>query len=318
MRWRWAMPLAVFVLAASQGMGQEGIKLTLNLMPGGAASRVITGTVKGEWQAPEPIPVNLEVRVSHYIVVSQSLPNGDAVITVQPQGFQLKGKVGDIPLEWMVSADGHLQAQWGDQTFDSRKLPEEQQKQLRQALTASYEVTISPQGAIKGVKAPASVKAEVWRDVPSEPKIAQQIVAALLQALWTPLLPDKPVKVGDRWAAQVPLAVFENAETFPLPLTCTLDKTEGDEAHIAVQGELKGEGATLTLKRLSERDPQVTVERGQLQINGKVVFLLSLSVPQRAQWQLSGEIAGQYKIPDSSLNAFTFRFSADLKDELVF
>ncbi|MFA0775603.1 MAG: hypothetical protein THHGLFOP_001125, partial [Candidatus Fervidibacter sp.] len=28
--------------------------------------------------------------------------------------------------------------------------------------------------------------------------------------------------------------------------------------------------------------------------------------------------AGQYKMPDSSLNAFTFRFSADLKDELVF
>ena len=148
-----------------------------------------------------------------------------------------------------------MQARWGDQTFDSHKLPEEQQKQLRQALTASYEVTLSPQGAIKNVKAPSGVKAEVWRDVPSEPKIAQQIVAALLQALWTPLLPEKPVKVGDRWVAQVPLAVFESAETFPLPLTCTLDKTEGDEAHIAVRGELKGEGATLTLKRLSERDP---------------------------------------------------------------
>lgn len=318
MPWRWTMPLMALVLAVSQGMAQEGLKLTLNLTPGGAASRVIAGTIKGEWRAPDPIPVNLEVRVSHYIVVSHSLPNGDAVITVHPQGFQLKGKVGDIPLEWIVSADGHLQARWGDQTFDSQKLPEEQQKQLRQALTASYEVTVSPQGVIKGIKAPAGVKAEVWRDVPSEPKIAQQIVAALLQTLWTPLLPDKPVKVGDRWAAQVPLAVFESAETFPLPLTCKLDKTEADEAHITVQGELKGEGTTLTLKRLSDRDPQVTVERGQLQINGKVVFLLSLSVPQRAQWQLSGEMSGQYKVPDGSPNAFTFHFNADLKDELVF
>jgi hypothetical protein len=29
-------------------------------------------------------------------------------------------------------------------------------------------------------------------------------------------------------------------------------------------------------------------------------------------------MAGQYKMPDGSPNAFTFRFSADLKDELVF
>ncbi|GBC99533.1 hypothetical protein HRbin17_02058 [bacterium HR17] len=311
---------ALFALAAiaTQARAQEAVRLTLNLMPGGAASRVVTGVIKGEWRSPEPLPVKLEVRVSSYIVVSQVLSNGDAVITVQPQGFQLKGTVGDAPLEWVITADGDLRACWRDRTFDSRQLPQEARTPLRKALTAAYEVTISPQGAIKSVKAPESVKADIWKEVPPEPKLAHKIAQALLQTLWLPLLPNEPVKVGNRWSVNVPLAMFEDETSFPLPLNCTFARTEGDEAHIAVQGELKGEGAELALKRVHVSDPKVTVQRGQLQLSGEVVFVLSLGVPQRAHWKLSGEVAGAVTPAEGTPQTFSFRFEADFNDQLLF
>jgi len=90
MRALMAMGLAILWLGTA--IAQEKVRLSMDLMVGGAASRIVTGKLKGEWASPEPIPVEIELRSSTYIVVANITGEGDAVIQIQPQGLQVKGQ----------------------------------------------------------------------------------------------------------------------------------------------------------------------------------------------------------------------------------
>jgi len=121
MRALMAMWLAVLWFGVSAA--QDKVQLSMNLMVGGAASRIVTGKLKGEWASPEPIPVEIELRSSTYIVVANLTGDGDAVIQIQPQGLQVKGKIGETPMEWTITPSGDVIADWQGVKFDSSKLP---------------------------------------------------------------------------------------------------------------------------------------------------------------------------------------------------
>lgn len=297
---------------------QEEVKLSLNLMPGGAASRIITGKLKGEWASPEPIPVELELRSSSYIVVANLTAEGDAIIQIQPQGTQVKGKIGETPMEWTITPNGDVIAEWQGVKFDSSKLPDELRSKWRKAFTASIELTITPQGRIKSVKMPEFPKdLPRWAEVPLVPRVAHQIVTGFLQTLWLPMLPTETVKVGSQWQFELPLTMLDIDRTLTLPFTCSLAKLTWDEAVINAQAEHKGELA-LSLKRLSPNDPKLTIRRGQVSFKGEITFLVNMGVPQKARWTLKGEIEGAGEVENTPPIDFTFRYNAEFDDQLVF
>ncbi len=310
--------IGLVLLLTGFATAQETVRLALNLTPGGGASRIVTGKLKGEWSAPTPIPVEVDVRVSTYIVVNNILANGDAVILVQPQGVQVKGKVSDTPLEWTVTPSGDVIAEWEGVRFDSSKLPEEQRAKWRKAWQAAAEITITPQGRIKAVKMPEVPKdLPNWAEVPGVPRMAHQIVMGLLQTLWPALLPTEPVKVGSQWQVEVPLTMIETDQPLSLPYSCTLTKLSWDEAVVSVQAEHKGD-ISLTLRRIHPTDPKITINRARFALKGEVTFLLSVGVPQRAKWSLKGEIEGTVVPEGMAPESFTFRYEAELNDQLEF
>ncbi len=297
---------------------QEKVSLSLNLMPGGAASRVVTGKLKGEWASPEPIPVELELRSSNYIVIANLTGEGDAIVQIQPQGIQIKGKIGETPMELTITPSGDVIAEWQGVKFDSSKLPEEQRAKWRKAFTASIELTITPQGRIKSVKMPEFPKdLPRWEEVPLVPKAAHQIVMGLLQTLWLPMLPTEPVKVGSQWQFDVPLTMLDVDRTLTLPFNCSLTKLTWDEATISVRAEHKGEVA-LSLRRLHPQDPKITIRKGLLDFKGEITFLVNMGVPQKAKWLQKGEIEGTAEVADAAPVNFTFRYEAELDDQLLF
>ncbi len=297
---------------------QEKVKLSLDLMPGGAASRIITGKLKGEWASPEPIPVELELRSSNYIVVANLTAEGDAIIQIQPQGTQVKGKIGETTMEWTITPSGDVIAEWQGVKFDSSKLLEEQRAKWRKAFTASFEVVITPQGRIKSVKMPEFPKdLPRWSEVPIVPKAAHQIVTGLLQTLWLPMLPTEPVKVGSQWQFEMPLTMLDIERTLTLPFNCSLTKLTWDEAVISVRAEHKGEVA-LPLRRLHPEDPKITIQKGQLDLKGEITFLVNMGVPQKAKWTQKGEVTGTAEVENMAPVSFTFRYEAELDDQLLF
>lgn len=315
---------SLIAMVVTLARAQEQIRLAINFVPGGTATRVVTGKIKGEWQGPTPkspdkpvtVPFDLTARVSFYIVVSQITQEGDGVISVQPQGTQIKGTIGEQPLEFVITYDGDVKASWGAWSFDSTKLPDEERKKLRQVLIAGYEITISPQGKIKAVKLSEALQ----EAVPSANiQLVNQLLSATLQTLLPAPLPAEPVPVGKSWQFALPVPLFETEKPVVLPFNCTLAELRGNEAVIAVQSEAKGD-AELTFKRRSEKEPKITIKSGQLQVKGEVIFLLDVSVPQRATWKLSGEAKGIVTPPikDALPVAFNLRFSAELEDQLLF
>ncbi|MCS7263203.1 MAG: hypothetical protein NZ805_00045 [Armatimonadetes bacterium] len=297
---------------------QEKVQLTLNLMPGGAASRLITGKLKGEWASPKPIAIDLELRSSTFIVIANLTSEGDAIIQVQPQGLQIKGKVGETQLEWTVTPNGDVIAQWQDFKFESGKLPEEQSSRWRKAFTASAEATITPKGRIKSVKMPEFPKdLPNWSEVPNVLKIAHQIVTGFLQTLWLPMLPTESVKVGSQWKFDLPLTMLDFEPQMTLPFNCSLAKLTFDEAVINVHAEHKGE-LSLSLKRLAADDPKLTIKRGEISVKGEINFLVNMGVPQKARWTLKGEIVGNVEVEKAKPSEFTFRYEAEFDDQLVF
>ncbi len=310
--------IGLALLLTGFATAQETVRLALNLTLGGSASRIVTGKLKGEWSAPTPIPVEVDVRVSNYIVVNNVLANGDAVILVQPQGVQVKGKVGETPLEWTVTPSGDVIAEWEGVRFDSSKLPEEQRAKWRKAWQAAAEFTITPQGRIKAVKMPEVPKdLPNWTEVPSVPRMVHQIVMGILQTLWPAPLPTEPVKVGSQWQTEVPLTMIETDQPLALPYSCTLTKLNWDEAVVSVQSEHKGD-ISLTLRRFHPTDPRVTINRAQFSLKGEITFLLSVGVPQRAKWSLKGEIGGTVAPEGKTPESFTFRYEAEFNDQLEF
>lgn len=316
MRGLTMMGLAVLLVGVVAA--QEKVKLSLNLMPGGAASRIVTGKLKGEWASPEPIPIELELRSSNYIVVANLTSEGDAIIQIQPQGTQVKGKIGETTMEWTITPSGDVVAEWQGIKFDSSKLPDEQRAKWRKAFTASIELTITPQGRIKSVKMPDFPKdLPRWEEVPIVPRAAHQIVVGLLQTLWLPMLPTEPVKVGSKWQFEMPLTMLDIDRTLTLPFNCSLSKLTWDEAVINVRAEHKGEVA-LPLRRLHPQDPKITIQKGQLDFKGEITFLVNMGVPQKAKWTQKGEIAGTVEVGKEPPVSFTFRYEAELDDQLLF
>ncbi len=318
------MMASLMAMGMTVAVAQEQVRLAINFVPGGTATRIVTGKLKGEWQGPTPkspdkpltVPFDLTARVSFYIVVSQITEEGDGIVSVQPQGTQVKGTVGEQPLEFVIGYDGDVKASWGAWSFDSTKLPEEQRKKMRQVLTAGYEITVSPQGKVKAVKLSEALQGAV---PPADISLVNQILSATLQALLPAPFPEEPVPVGKSWQFALPLPLFETEKPVELPFKCTLAELRGNEAVIAVQSEAKGD-ADLTLKRRSEKEPKITVKSGQLQAKGEVIFLLNVGVPQRATWKLSGEAKGIVTPPakDASPVAFNLHFAAELEDQLLF
>ncbi len=303
---------------ATTVLAQEKVQITLNLMPGGAASRMVTGKLKGTWASPEPTPVDLELRSSSFIFVANLTGEGDAIIQIQPQGLQVKGKVGETILEWTITPNGDVIADWQGFRFESSKLPEEQRSKWRKAFTASAEVTITPQGRIKSVKMPEFPKdLPNWAEVPIVPRAAHQIVTGFLQTLWLPMLPSETVKVGSQWQFDLPLTMFEVDRTLSLSFTCSLTKLTWDEAIISVQAEQEGELA-LSLKRLSPKDPKLTIQKGQISVKGEITFLVNMGVPQKARWALKGKIEGKAEVGKAESTNFTFHYQAEFDDQLVF
>lgn len=297
---------------------QEKVKLSMNLMPGGAASRIITGKLKGEWASPDPIPVELELRSSSYIIVANLTAEGDAVIQIQPQGTQVKGKIGEAAMELTITPSGDVVAEWQGVKFDSSKLPEKQRATWRKFFTASIELVITPQGRIKSVKMPEFPKdLPRWSEVPLVPRAAHQIVSGLLQTLWLAMLPTEPVKVGSQWQFEIPLTMLETDRTLTLSFNCSLTKLTWDEAVISAQAEHKGE-VSLSLRRPLPDDPKIKIEKGQLGFKGEITFLVNMGVPQKAKWTQKGEITGTVEVKDSPPVNFTFRFEAELDDQLLF
>jgi len=316
MRALMAMGLAVLWFGVSAA--QDKVQLSMNLMVGGAASRIVTGKLKGEWASPEPIPVEIELRSSTYIVVANLTGEGDAVIQIQPQGLQVKGKIGETPMEWTITPSGDVIADWQGVKFDSSKLPDEVRSKWRKAFTSSIELVITQQGRIKSVKMPEFPKdLPRWSEVPFVPRGVHQIVTGLIQTLWLPMLPKEPVKVGSQWQFELPLTMLDIDRTLTLPFNCSLTKLTWDEAVISVQAEHKGEIA-LPLKRLHPSDPKITIQKGQLGFKGEITFLVNMGVPQKAKWSQKGEISGTAEVEGMPLVAFTFRFDAELDDQLVF
>lgn len=307
---------AVLLLGAISA--QEKVRLTLNLTPGGAASRIVTGKLKGEWASPDPIPVEVEMRSSTYIVVANLTSEGDAVIQIQPQGLQVKGKIGEMPVELTITPSGDVIAEWQGVKFDSSKLPDEERTKWRKAFTAQFELIITYQGRIKSVKMAKFPKdLPKWADFPLVPKAVHQIVTGLLQTLWLPMLPTEPVNVGSQWQFEIPLTMLDTDRTLSLPFNCSLTKLTWDEAVISVSAEHKGE-VSLTLKRLHSSDPKITIQRGQLSLKGEISFLVNMGVPQKAKWTQKGEIAGVAEVENTPPVAFTFKYEAELDDQLVF
>ncbi|MFN3422605.1 MAG: hypothetical protein ACK40X_12875, partial [Armatimonadota bacterium] len=306
MRALTVMGLAILWLGAIAA--QEKVKLSMDLMPGGSASRIITGKLKGEWASPDPTPIDLELRSSSYIIVANLTAEGDAVIQIQPQGTQVKGKIGETAMEWTITPSGDVVAEWQGVKFDSSKLPEEQRSNWRKFFTASIELVITPQGRIKSVKMPEFPKdLPKWSEVPLVPKAAHQIVSGLLQTLWLPMLPTEPVKVGSQWQFEMPLTMLDIDRTLTLPFNCSLTKLTWDEAVISAQAEHKGE-VSLSLRRLHPDDPKITIQKGQLNLKGEITFLVNMGVPQKAKWTQKGEITGTAEVKESPPVNFTFRF----------
>ncbi len=315
---RLGMVIGLALLLVGWSAAQETVRFSLNLTPGGGASRILTGKLKGEWIAPSPVPVEIDLRISTYIVINNILQNGDAVVLVQPQGVQIKGKAGETPLEWTITPAGDVIAQWGDTRFDSSKLPEEQRSKWRKAWQASTEIVLTPQGRIKSVKMPEVPKdLPGWTEVPGVSRVAHQIVMGLLQTLWLPLLPTEPVKVGSKWQVEVPLPMVETEQPPSLPYTCTLAKLSWDEAVIQAEAEHKAD-LSLSLRRFHPNDPKVTVNKTHFALKGEISFLTTIGVPQKAKWSLKGEISGTVTPEGMAPEAFTFRYEAEVNDQLEF
>lgn len=310
------MGLVVFWLGMI--LPQEQVRLSMDLTVGGGASRIITGRLKGEWASPEPIPVEVELRSSAYIVVANLTGEGDAVIQVQPQGLQVKGKIGESSMEWTITPSGDVIAEWQGIKFDSGKLPDDLRTKWRKAFTSPAELIITSQGRIKSVKLPEFPKElPRWSEIPFVPRAAHQIVTSLIQILWLPMLPSEPVKVGSQWKFEIPLTILETDQALTLPFDCSLKKLTWDEAIINVRAEHKGEIA-LPLKRLHPGDPKITIQRGQLEFKGEINFSVNMGVPQKAKWLQKGEIAGTVEAGGIQPVSFTFRYEAELDDQLLF
>lgn len=320
---RFAKSLLLVALAASVATSQD-VQLSINFALGGSATRIVTGKISGEWHGPTPLsptkPVtltfDLSVRAQSLITVTDVTPEGDGVIFIQPQGAEVKGTVGDQPFELLITNEGDVKFSWGALSFDSTKLPEADRKKLQQLMTLSVNLTISPKGKIKAFQLPEDIK----KVVPEfDVQFVNAIVTATLQTLLPAPLPEKTVKVGQSWEIGLPVLVFETHEPLFLPITCTLAEVKGDEAMIRVSAEAKGD-ADLTLRRWSEKEPKVSVSRGSFIANGEVIFLLSVSVPQRAKWKISAEAEGSITLPqkDASSVPFRFRLLTEIGEQLVF
>lgn len=316
---RGLMVIGLFTFWLGTIAAQEKVRLSMNLMVGGVASRIVTGKLKGEWASPKPIPFEFEIRNSTYIVITSVTGEGDAVIQIQPQGFQVKGKIGETPMEWTITPGGDVIAEWHGVKFDSSKLPDELRSGWRKALTASLELVITPQGRIKSIKMPEFPKdLPKWTEVPFVPRAAYQfLTTGLLQTLWLPMLPTEPVKEGEQWQFEIPLTIFEVDKTLSLPFKCSLAKVALGEAVISVQAEHKSE-PTLSLKRLHPNDPKITIQKGQFDFKGEITFLVNMGVPQKAKWSQKGEITGTAEVEGKAPVAFTFRYETELDDQLVF
>lgn len=314
----------VTVTWATLTFAQEKVRLAINFIPGGTATRIITGKVKGEWTGPtkespdKPVTISfdLSVRASSYITVSHVTAEGDGVILIQPQGGEAKGTVSDQPFEFIITYNGDVKLSWGALSFDSTKLPEEERAKMRKLLTSSLELTLSPQGKIKGVKPPEALK-EVLPQEAIE-ALSKVVPNVMLRGLLPVPFPAEPVAVGKSWQMGLPIPIFES-ETPTLPIVCTLKGIVGDEAVITVQTEAKGD-ADLTFRRPSPEAPAVTIKSGELKVTGELFFLLSMGIPQRASWKIIGEAKGIITPPkkDASPLPFSARWSMELRDELSF
>lgn len=316
--------LALLVTFAVTIAASQETQLSINFVYGGSATRIVTGKVSGEWQGPTHFSPNkpanfkfdLSLRAQWQVTVTNVTSEGDGVITVQPQGAEVKGFAGEQPFELTVTPEGDVKFSWGAFSFDSTKLPEADRKKLQQLMTLTPSLTISPKGKIKAFQLPEDIK-KVMPEIDTQ--FVNAIVTATIQTLLPASLPEKPIKVGQSWENKIPILAFETPEPLLLPVTCTLAEIKGDEAVIKVKAEAKGD-ANLTLRRWSEKDPKVAISRGSFSAQGEVIFLLSVSIPQRSTWKISAD--GEGSVTPQQKNAspipFSFRLSAEIQDHLVF
>lgn len=326
---RMGTAITLILIVLTPGASQEKISLSINFVPGGTATRVITARVKGEWHGPmfkspeKPltVPFEADARLTFYLAVASVTPEGNGVIVVQPQGMKVTVKAGDRAFEFHVNYEGDVKVNWDAFSFDSTKLPREEREKLRKFLTASYEVVITPQGKVKETRLPGFLKEEL-------PEHSVLIIQNLIMNLLTTLLPipfpERPVAVGESWKDEIPIPPIFEEETPPLTVTCTVKEVRDDRAIVLVQVERKGP-TSLTLRH--PEAPKVRVTGGQLKAKGEMVFLLSLGVPQKTSWQVDGEATGTVTVirrekegsqKGKKVVPFTLRFSVDLTDELIF
>ncbi len=320
---RFAQLALLIVFFTVVALSQD-VQLSINFVLGGSATRIVEGKVGGQWHGLTPLSptkpttftFDFSVRVQSLILVTNVTPEGDGVILIQQQGAEVKGTAGDQPFELLITPNGDVKFSWGAWSFDSIRLPEADRKKLQQLMTLAPSLTVSPKGKIKEFQLPEEIK----KVVPEiDVQFVNAIVTATLQTLLPAPFPEKPIKVGQSWEIGLPVLAFETTEPILLPITCTLAEIRGDEAVIRVSADAKGD-ADLTLRRWSEKDPKVTVLRGSFTVSGEVIFLLSVSVPQRATWKINAEGEGSITPPqkDSSPIPYRFRLSAEIREQLVF
>ncbi len=320
---RWLFCIGSVVLATAWVAAQE-VRLALSFYPNSSATRVITGKVSGEWRGPDLLSpaktkafsYDLSVRSTSVVTVTGVTAEGDGVITLQQQGLEVTGTVDGQAFALSITPEGDVRLSWGAISFDSTKLPAADRKKLQQLLTLAPSLVLSPQGKIKAVNLPETLKDLVpGLDV----QFVNAFLSAMVQTLLPAPLPAEPLKVGRSWEVVLPVLAFETPEPLPFPITCTLAEVRGDEAVITVKAEAQGD-TDLTLRRWSEKDPKVTITNGRMTANGEVIFLLSFGVPQRSVWRLEAEAEGYIAAPEKDATPLPFRtrFSAEWRDQLVF
>ncbi|HID08314.1 MAG TPA: hypothetical protein EYP10_14330 [Armatimonadetes bacterium] len=279
--------------------GEKSFKLALRFEPGatykinasanaGGQLRFLiddaTKAQRRKWEGDLLLDISIDADENVRMVGAE----GDALIEMRLNSLSIKGIALERKVNIIATPKRVLISIGNEMHLDTGALREEQRKRIHTLLFAPVMLTLRPNGKIVTITGLERLQLII-------PRVDVQRALAKLP----PLLPDKPMKIGDEWVREIKLPPFIFEQPVTLPIKFRLVQVAQDDtskhkvATIEVSAKLEMQDKKVWIHPPQLSQPvQAHVEQGTFAIEGKVQFDMTAGILQCVNMRMDMEFNG--------------------------